>query len=421
VTALHRLLAPALAAACLAIPAPGWAGSTGSQELGAVVIDADSGAVLHAVNANRRVLPASLTKLMTVWLLLETLHSGRVDEDDPWAVSTLAAGQPATRLGLRSGSSITAGTVVDALLVASANDAALVAAEALAGSEAAFVRQMNDAAARLGLGRTRFANASGLPARAQHTTARDMAVLARRLWQRFPAQRSRFTSKGMTHAGRWIGNHNGLLGSYRGARGMKTGFTCAAGFNVVAAAERGGRTLIAVVLGAPTRQDRDRLAAALLDRGFAAREPIAPGLDVDTLADASGQGADEPVHLAVVARSCLVPAGPRRWNIDLGARVSAKEARAFARAFIREHRETLRGARAITLPRYIGVELHRAIVTGVGEKRAREACLAYRSQDGAYCVIFGPQAAARQARDAARMRALSAAGAASARAPGAGS
>jgi len=418
VNAFRGLLAAAIAAACLGGPAMTPAHAAGPNALAAVVIDADSGAVLHAVDANRRLRPASLSKLMTVWLLLDALASGRAGGDDRWVVSGLAAGQPATRLGLRAGSEIAPSTVVDALLVASANDAALVAAEAIAGSEAEFVRRMNDTAARLGLGRTRFANPSGLPAPAQHTTARDMAVLARALWQRFPAHRPRFTSPGMTHAGRWFGTHNALLGSYRGARGMKTGFTCTAGFNVVAAAERDGRTLIAVVLGAPTRDGRDRLARTLLDRGFAAREPVAPGLDVDALAHAPGQGAGEPVQTAVVARGCLVPPGPLRWNIDLGAHASSKAAKALAREFIRARRDALRGARAITMPRYTGVELHRAIVTGLGEERAREACLAYRAERGAYCVIFGPQAAARQLEDAARVRALSAKQRAEERSPG---
>jgi len=379
------------------------AAATELAHRGAVVIEARSGTVLHARGANRRAPPASLAKLMTVLLMLERAGEAAAA---PWPVSRNAAAQPPTRLGLRSGSAIGARSVLDALLVASANDAAVVAAEALAGSEAAFVERMNAAAARLGLSRTRFANASGLPAPRQFTTARDMAVLARHLWQRFPGARGRFALTGMTFDGRWHGTHNPLLGSYRGAGGMKTGFTCRAGFNLVALAERGGRTLIAVVLGAPTRAARDALVRRLLDRGFATQAP--PGApSVDALASIPGQGAGEPVHASIIARPCLGSSakGPSGWNIDVGVQRSAREARALAREFIRARRRLLRGARAFSIPRHIGVTLHRAIVTGLDEERAREACLAFRDAGGA-CVIFGPEAADQQLEQAARIAVL---------------
>jgi len=374
----------------------------GPSYLAAVVADADSGVVLHAQNANRRVRPASLTKLMTALLVMEHLAGGAAAEGE-WPVSARAAGQPAVRLGLRSGRAIPVSTVLDAVLVVSANDAAVVAAEALAGSESAFVDRMNAAAKRLGLGRTRFDNASGLPA-PQATTARDMAVLARHLWRAFPAQRGRYAQSGMTYAGRWLATTNRLIGSYQGARGMKTGFTCRAGFNMVAAAERRGRTLIAVVLGARTRAGRDRAIRNLLDEAFAGKTST-PSLTVEALQDARGQGDGLPVSVAIIARTCVQGQGPSGWNIEVGVKRTEKEARAVAREFIGERVSSLRGARAVSIPRYTGVGLHRAIVTGLNQDRARQACLAYRQQGG-FCIIFGPDAASRQLEEAARIRTL---------------
>lgn len=376
--------------------------AAGVPYLAAVVVDADTGRVLHAENANRRLRPASLTKLMTALLVMEHLDAG-AHPDDTWSVSGRAAGQPASRLGLRPGRSLSVDSVLDALLVASANDAAVVAAEGVAGSESVFVSRMNAAAARLGLTRTRFGNASGLPG-AQYTTARDMAALARHLWQRFPAQRPRYARPGITHAGRWVGSTNRLIGSYPGAMGMKTGFTCRAGFNMVAAARRDGRTLIAVVLGASTRQGRDGAVRRLLDRGFA-RKATDGAITLDALATTGGQGDALPVSASIIARACLVPRGPSGWNIDLGVARSEKEALDRARAFIREHRKGLRAARAVSIPRYMGVALHRVIVTGLDRARAQRVCLDFRKQGG-HCIIFGPDAAARQLEEAARIRAM---------------
>jgi len=342
-----------------------------SAPLASVVIDADSGEVLHAANANRRVRPASLTKLMTALLVMQYLT-----RDEP---------------------------VLDALLVASANDAAVVAAEAIAGDEVSFAQRMNEAAAELGLTRTRFANASGLPAK-QFTTARDIAVLARHLWRAFPAQRKRYSQTGMTYAGRWVGTTNPLLGSYRGARGMKTGFTCRAGFHLVGAAERDGRTLIAVVLGAQAPEARVRSIRKLLNDAFKSRSTTST-LNVDALADATGQGENMPVSVAIIARACLVAKRPSGWSIDVGVRRTKKEARALAKKFIRAHRKALRGARAASIPRFRGVTLHRALVTRLDEDRARATCLEYRKQGGS-CIIFGPKVAAAQLEKLARIRTL---------------
>ena len=387
---------------------PGLAGWTAPACLAAqsapaasVVIDADTGEVLHANNANLRVRPASLTKLMTALLVMQDLADGKQVEQDKWPVSSAAAAQPATRLGLRSGRELAVTSVLDAVLVVSANDAALVAAEGIAGDEASFVRRMNETASSLGMTRTRFANPSGLPA-SHFTTARDIAVLARYLWRSFPDQRKRFSQTGITHAGRWRGTTNPLLGSYPGALGMKTGFTCRAGFHLVGAVERDGRTLIAVVLGATAADGRARSMRKLLDEAFASR-PATTGLTVTALGDSTGQGENLPVSTSIIATSCLAPKRPTGWNIDVGVKRSRNEARALARDFIRAH--ALGGAGAISIPRFRGVELHRAIVTGLNEDKARAVCLGFREQGGS-CIIFGPDAAAAQLKEIARVRAL---------------
>ncbi|MFT5173952.1 MAG: D-alanyl-D-alanine carboxypeptidase [Gammaproteobacteria bacterium] len=374
-----------------------------STLLGAVVIDAESGAVLHASNANRRVRPASLTKVMTALLVMQHLAASNKDAAEKWTVSVRAAAQPASRLGLRAGREMNPSTVLDALLVPSANDAAVVAAEAIADDEAAFAQRMNDMAARLGLTRTRFANASGLPAQ-QFTTARDIAVLARYLWQTFPSQRARYAQTGITYAGRWVSTTNPLLGSYRGARGMKTGFTCRAGFHLLGIVERNGRTLIAVVLGARTRETRSRHIRTLLDDAFA-KQAATSKLDVTQLASAQGQGDNLPTSTTIIAAPCLVAKVPSAWSIDVGIHRSEKGARKVASDFIKARRAMLRGASATSIPRYRGVNLYRAIVTGLDQDRARTACLEFRKHGGV-CVIFGPDAAAAQREEAARIRAL---------------
>lgn len=374
--------------------------------LGSIVIDASTGAVLHAHDANRRVRPASLNKLMTALLIMQHLQAQNAESTHDWLISAHAAAQPASRLGLRSGRQIAANTVLNAVLVPSANDAAVVAAEAIAGDERSFVKQMNAMAARLGMTRTRFANASGLPA-AQFTSARDIAVLAQHLWQTFPQQRERFGQVGMHYRGRWVSTTNPLLGSYRGARGMKTGFTCRAGFHLVGVAEREGRTLIAVVLGVGASENRVREMRSLLNNAFAVRTAN-PAAHITAFANSPGQGEHLPVSTAIIANSCLITKGPSGWNIDIGVQRSAKQARKLAQQFIKARRSALRGARAMSIPRYIGVELHRAIVTGLDQDRARTACLDFRKQGGS-CIIFGSQAAAAQLEEVARIRTLASA------------
>ncbi len=245
---------------------------------GAVVIDAESGAVLYQKRAGGRHYPASLTKLMTLYLLFEALESGRVKLATRLPVSARAAGQPKSKLGVRKGGTITVRNAILALVTKSANDVATVVAEALGGEEWQFARTMTRKARALGMRRTSFRNASGLPNRRQLTSARDIAILARALYRDFPQYYHFFGSQNFSYRGKKYRNSNRLLWSYAGVDGLKTGYIRASRFNLAASATRGGRRVIAVVLGAGSPKARDREVAALLTRGFSQlREvPAAP-------------------------------------------------------------------------------------------------------------------------------------------------
>jgi D-alanyl-D-alanine carboxypeptidase len=261
------------------------------------VIDAGTGDVLHAVNASTRNYPASLTKMMPLYLAFEALHNGQFEAKRQLKVSSRAARMPASRLGLKRGQTISFEEAILALVTKSANDAAVVIAEALAGSEGSFARRMTQKAAALGMTRTRFRNASGLHDRRQLSTARDMATLARALVADFPQYYKYFSAKNFRYKGRTYRNHNRLLKSYSGTDGLKTGYTRASGYNLAASTVRNGRRLIAVVFGGKTARARDRHMAKLLDKGFAmpvvirGRPAKAPMPKPETLTTTAAQSA----------------------------------------------------------------------------------------------------------------------------------
>ena len=248
----------------------------------AIVFDADTGRVLHAANPDTRNYPASLTKMMTLYLVFDALESGQLKLKQRLSVSARAAGMSPSKLGVKRGESITVETAILALVTKSANDAAVVVAEYLGGTEAKFARLMTKKARELGMRRTSFRNASGLPNRRQLSTARDMAVLAKRLVEDFPQRYRYFSRQRYTFRGKQYKNHNSLLRTYPGTDGIKTGYIRASGFNLAASVTRDGRRLIGVVFGGRTAKSRDRHMAKLLERGFkkvsaiAAKPPVVP-------------------------------------------------------------------------------------------------------------------------------------------------
>ncbi len=233
-----------------------------------IVIDAQTGEVLQATNANQRTYPASLTKMMTLYMLFDALKHKRISLKDQMIVSEHAESQDPSKLGIRAGQSLQVETAIKALVIKSANDVAVIVAERLGGSEHNFANQMTSKAKALGMNRTTFRNASGLPNLEQQTTARDMATLARALQKDFPQYYHYFSVRSFTFAGQTISTHNRLMLSYKGADGLKTGFIRASGFNLAASANRNGRRLIGVVLGGKSSKARDGQMAALLDQGF---------------------------------------------------------------------------------------------------------------------------------------------------------
>ncbi|MDX1464443.1 MAG: D-alanyl-D-alanine carboxypeptidase family protein [Halomonas sp.] len=259
----------------------------GNPRYAGIVIDADSQEILYAENADRLRYPASLTKMMTLYLMFEALEAGRLSLDQPLPVSAYAASKPASKLYVKSGSTIPVDQAIDALVIKSANDVAVVVAEALGGSDTHFAKMMTDKARELGMQDTVFRNPHGLPDAGQVTTARDMAVLSRQLMRDFPQYYPRFSRTSFTWRGKTITGHNRLLKNYPGADGLKTGFIRASGFNVATSAVRGDRRLLTVVMGGFSAASRDAHTADLLDRGFL-RASLADGRDWLASADING-------------------------------------------------------------------------------------------------------------------------------------
>ncbi|BAS00891.1 D-alanyl-D-alanine carboxypeptidase [Blastochloris viridis] len=319
----------------------------------AIVVDANTGRVLHEANADALRHPASITKIMTLYLLFEQLDAGRLRLDSELPVSARAAAQEPTKLGLRPGSTIEVEDAIKAIITRSANDVAVIIAEAVAGDEASFAAVMTRKARALGMSRTTFRNASGLPNPDQVTTARDMSVLGRAIQERFPRYYRFFSTRQFAWRGSQIANHNRLLGRVEGVDGIKTGYTRASGFNLVSSVRRDGRHLVGVVLGGRSGAARDARMAELLEshlpRAFAgahtapriaesepvaaAAEPRSPGVPLalasvraDQVATAAiarpGPGSTEPLRPNAV-RSIQV--GPANTRAPLGAITPASD------------------------------------------------------------------------------------------------
>ncbi|QUS54533.1 serine hydrolase [Pseudovibrio brasiliensis] len=289
-----------------------------------IVVDAKTGKVLYANNANARRYPASTTKIMTLYVLFEELEAGRVSLNTKMKVSRYAAGRPPTKLGLRVGGTLRVKDAIYALITKSANDASTVIAEHISGSEKAFGRRMTQTARAIGMRNTTFRNPHGLPNSKQVTTAADLALLGRAIQDRFPKYYKYFNTRSYTYAGRRMGNHNKLLGRVRGVDGIKTGYTNASGFNLVTNVKRDNRQIVAVVLGGRTGKSRDaqmvklinqylpkasrgRRTAPMLYAGTTTRyqfPKVAPAIPV---AKATGRPAQQPTLLAYANATGTTP------------------------------------------------------------------------------------------------------------------
>lgn len=272
-TRLHSGLRLARVAACTAFLVVGAWPALAAGRHAAIVVDANTGQVLHEEAADEARYPASLTKMMTLYMVFEQLEAGRIKPDSRITISPEAAGTSPSKLGLPAGQSIAVADAVKALITKSANDIAVAVAEHLAGDEGKFAAQMTAKARALGMTATTFKNAHGLPDAGQRTTARDMITLGLRLYDHFPQQARLFSLRSFTYAGRTHRNHNTMLDNFPGLEGMKTGYTTASGYNLVAAVRRDGRHVIAAVFGGTTAAARNARMRLILTRSLPRASP----------------------------------------------------------------------------------------------------------------------------------------------------
>lgn len=243
-------------------------GAQANDKYASIVMDADTGAIIHESNADKVLHPASLTKIMTLLMLFDEINRGRIKPTDPIRISKHAASMVPSKLGLRAGATIPAKDAILALVTKSANDIAVAVAEKVGGTESRFAQLMTERARTIGMNRTNFINASGLHHPRQVTSARDMAKLARYLIRNYPREYKYFSTRNFSYRGNSYHNHNRLMESYDGMDGIKTGYVQASGFNLVASARRGNRRLIGVVFGGRTTYSRNAHMKKLLDDGF---------------------------------------------------------------------------------------------------------------------------------------------------------
>lgn len=260
-----------------------------------ILFDAQSGRIIESENPFARWYPASLTKLMTTYVAFKAVQAGEVTLQSPIWVSKRATKEPPSKMGYKAGSVLTLDNALKIIMVKSANDVATAIGESLGGSQAGFAARMNAEAQKLGMTGSRWVNAHGLHDDNQYTTARDLAILATALRKEFPQYASYFSVEGIIAGKATIPNHNTLIGRFEGADGMKTGYTCPSGFNLVASATRDGRTMMAVVIGSKSVAERAEKAAGLLARGFAANSES--GLTLAQLQPAAGSAPAQATNM----------------------------------------------------------------------------------------------------------------------------
>ncbi len=362
----------------------------GSDRYSSIVVDAATGSVLSAVNADEPRYPASLTKMMTLYMVFEALRDRRLTLDQPVPVSFHAASMPPSKLGLAVGTRLSVEQAILGLVTKSANDAAAALGELLGGDEDRFAQMMTLRARALGMANSNFRNASGLPDQEQTSTARDLATLGRHLVQDFPVQYRYFSVPSFAFHGRFIPNHDHMLISYPGADGIKTGYIVASGHNLVTSALRGNVRLVGVVLGAASNPERDAHMAALLDAGFEHMDvPIAPRRDLPIAARlptlmASAQAATLP--LPPIGANRAGRSQPPRWSIQLGSFSTEAAARTAATA----GRRSLDSGEARAEPVVIRHKTTwRAMVTGLSLAEAQSAC-ASLIRHRAACLVLRP-------------------------------
>lgn len=352
-----------------------------------IIIDAHSGKVLASNNADELRYPASLTKLMTLYITFGELESGRLKMTDKLTVSRNAANRSPSKLGLKPGSKITVRDAVMALIVKSANDCASVLAEGIGYSEENFAQTMTKVARELGMKNTTFKNASGLPNRLQKTTARDMAILGAAMYHHYPQYYKLFATKSFTWQGRTMYTHNHLLKTFKGADGMKTGFTNAAGYNIITSAERDGNRVIAVTMGHNTLKQRDRKVASLMSSGLH-KLALADNIEKPVLYAKTTAAAEDS---ASVAASASAKGNDARWGVQVGAFSNYAKARNYAMQIRKglkaqylqkaqiDIEAAAKGAAVIYRSKLVGLKKNQADKTCNDLKRKNKSCIVVAS------------------------------------------
>lgn len=383
--------------------APGLARSAEPVRYASIVIVEKDGEVLHARHADQLRYPASLSKLMTLYLLFDAIERGNIGLDDRLRVSDKAAKAKPSKLGLKSGTTISVEDAIRALVTKSANDVAIVVAERLAGGEAKFASKMTKTAKLLGMSRSRFANGSGLPDKRQVSTARDMAVLAVSIRKDFPKFFHYFSLEKFVFDGRNFGNHNTLLGQIDGVDGLKTGFTNDAGYNIAVTVERDGVRIVVVVFGGASGAQRDAHARDLIAAAYkelskrklyaAKSEPLVQIADLQqdkVIAPAGlsqqieqGSVGKRGVKIIIEGESARVPelvekiAIATNWLIQVGAYSNRNQAETRLQAISGLVLPDLKPASAIVQSAKQGDKtLFRARFTGLEQNMATRACIA---------------------------------------------
>lgn len=384
----------AFAAAMIVLSATG--GPANASKYAAFVMDADTEQVYFARNADARRYPASLTKIMTLFMVFEALDNGKLSLDQPLQVSRRAAGQPPSKLGLKEGRTIRLSEAINALSVKSANDVATVVGEAIGGTESNFARLMTKRARALGMKNTTFMNASGLPNSRQRTTARDMAVLAKAMLDRFPHHYSHFSTLTYRHGKRTYRNHNKLLRSYEGMDGIKTGYIRASGFNLVASAKRDGVRLIGVVFGGKTGQSRDAHMVSILNRSWASARASSTvaALPIPRPSTLEGNAVAQGSSMTFANAPAQPPAPDRAQDLEWGVQIGAFRGFSKARQAAGFTAQRLKGlpttATVQVTPLHTEREtLYRARIVGMERTDANRICRDLR-RTGAPCVMVTP-------------------------------
>ena len=373
------------------------AANSRAADTASIVVDVATQQVLSAEAPNHLWYPASLTKMMTVYVTLSEIRVGRLTFDDMLIVSERAAQVSPIRFGLQARQKLTVRQAINAAIVASGNDAALALAEKTGETEEDFADMMTLAARGLGMTRTVFRNATGLPDEEQVTTAHDMAILAMALLRDYPQHYALFNQRSVTIGKTSRGTVNGILTSYNGADGFKTGFTCGSGYNLVASAIRGERRVIAVVLGSTSRAQRTSAMTKLLDGAFA--EDVSQALPLAQMVMAvADEGAPPTILSGSVCAAqgdgeSLVKRAARtgQWGIVFGSFADKTKAQAALSEAMKHLGGLASGGKATLAPKdYNGIKQWSAMILGMSQANAGKACKVLWANK-AYCLALRPE------------------------------